>query len=108
VQSLGVEAARNRTICIGGPANLTPLEVVQIFERSSGHKFVVDHVPEEILVEKRRSAVNPLDETFAALKLEYASGCPMDMKETLSMFPIRLTTVQEYADSLTRGEHAHV
>jgi len=108
VRSPEVEASRNRLISVGGPANLTPLEAVEIFERSSGRKFVVEHVAEEILLHKRRSAINPLDETFAALMLEYASGCPMDMKETLSMFPIQLTSVQQYADSLTRVERAHV
>lgn len=108
VRSLEVEASKNRTISIGGASNVTPLEVVQIFEQLSGRKLVVEHIPEEALEEKRRSAQSPLEESFAALMLEYANGCPMDMTETLSMFPIQLTSVRSYASSILRMESAHV
>ena len=108
VASLAVDACRNRTISGAGPANLPLLEVVQIFERSSGRRFTVAHLPEDSLVAKRRSAGDPLEETFAALMLDYASGCPMDMGETLSVVPMHLTSVQNYAGSVTRLESAYV
>lgn len=107
VRSLTVEASKKRTIDIGGPANLTPLDVIQIFERSSGHKFVVEHIPEDALEEKVRRAVDPLEETFAALMLDYANGCSMDPTETLSIFPIQLASVQDYAGLMFRMESAH-
>ncbi len=67
----------------------------------------MEHVEENTLLEKHRTAANPLEATFAALMLDYAYGCPMDMKETLSIFPIRLTSVQEYADSIFHADSAH-
>lgn len=107
VGSLTVEACKNRTISIAGPESVGLLEAVQIFERSSTRTFAVEHVDENALLEKRRTATNPLEATFAALMLDYAYGCPMDMKETLSSFPIRLTSVQEYADSIFHADSAH-
>ena len=107
VQSLAVEASKNRIISIAGPANLAPLEVVHIFERSSGRKFVLEHIDENTLLNKYRGAANPLEETFAALMLDYANGCSMDMAETLSIFPVQLTSVREYADSVVGVESAH-
>jgi uncharacterized protein YbjT (DUF2867 family) len=107
VRSLAATASKNRTISIAGPANVAPREVLQIFERSSGRTFAVEHVDEDTLIEKHRRAADPLEETFAALMLDYANGCPMDMKETLSLFPIQLTSVPEYADSIFHAESAH-
>ena len=106
VTSLSVNECRNRTISVAGPANTPLLEVVQIVERLSGRTFAVEHVPEDALEAKRRGATDPLEQTFAALMLEYANGCPMDMKETLSMLPMRLTSVQEYAASVMPLESA--
>lgn len=97
VQSLGVKGLENGTILVAGPENVAPLDVVKIFERSTGRRFTIEHVPEEMLLEKRSRATDPLEETFAALMLDYANGYAMDMKKTLSMFPIQLTTVAEYA-----------
>jgi len=107
VRSLAQEASKNRSISVAGPANLAPLDVVQTFERASGRRFAVEHVPEEALLEKYRVTENPLEKTFAALMLDYANGCPMDMRKTLSIFPIHLTPVQEYADSMLRKDPAH-
>jgi hypothetical protein len=38
-----------------------------------------------------------MGQTFAALMLEYAHGCPMDMHATLDLMPRPLTTVRDYA-----------
>ncbi len=105
---LAAKASKNGTISIAGPESVAPLQAVQIFERSSGRTFAVEHVDENTLLEKRRTAANPLEASFAALMLDYAYGCPMDMEETLSIFPIRLTSIQEYADSIFHAKSAHV
>lgn len=107
VRSLDVEEGRNRTLTVGGPRNVTPLEVVQIFENTSGRKFTVEHVSEESLLQKRSNASNPLEETFAALMLDFARGWPMDMQETLSILPIQLTSIEDYAKSAAKGVTAH-
>ena len=99
VASLENSEARNAVIELGGPEALTPLEVVEIFEEVRGRKFDVQHVPEEALEAQRESAGDPLQQSFAALMLFYARGNIIDMRETLRKFPLRLTTVRDYAQS---------
>jgi uncharacterized protein YbjT (DUF2867 family) len=97
VRSLESSDARNRKLLIGGPENLTPRDVVRIFEEVSGRAFAIETVPEHVLLSQKQSATDPLSETFAALMLDYAAGCVMDVGETLRLFPLRLTSVREYA-----------
>lgn len=90
-------ATRRSVIEAGGPEALSPLEAVQIFEKTSGRKFEVEHVPEEALRAQLASATDPLEKTFAALMLQYAAGDAIDMRRTLEMLPLRLTSVVDYA-----------
>jgi len=101
VASLDNSEARNAVIELGGPEALSPLEVVEIFEEVGGRKFDVQHVPEEALEAQRESAGDPLQQSFAALMLFYARGSIIDMHETLRKFPLRLTTVRDYAQRST-------
>lgn len=86
---------------------MTPLEAVRIFERYSGKRFTVEHVAEETLQARLRSATDPLEQTFSALMLDYANGCPTDMRETLAILPMHLTTLEEFADSTLGEMRAH-
>jgi uncharacterized protein YbjT (DUF2867 family) len=97
VDALGNAAARNRTLLAGGPENLTPLQVVRIFEEVTRRPFAVEHVPLDALEKQYTEAGDPMSRTFAALMLGYARGCPMDMRETLDLLARPLTTVREYA-----------
>jgi uncharacterized protein YbjT (DUF2867 family) len=90
--------ARNRTIEVGGPEALSPNEVIRIFEESSGRNFQVERVPEEALRAMKAAATNPVEETFAGLMLFCARGDEIDMRETLRRYPMRMTTVREYAE----------
>ena len=101
VQCLASPGARNRKLLIGGPEHLSPREVVRIFEEVLGRAFAIETIPEPALLAQRKDAPDPLSETFAALMLDYAAGCVMDMAETLQLFPLRLTSVREYARSVT-------
>ena len=92
--------ARNRTIEVGGPEALSPNEVIRIFEERSGRKFDVERVPESALKEMKARATNPLEETFAGLMLLCAGGDEIDMRETLRRYPVRMTTVREYAEGV--------
>jgi NADH dehydrogenase len=89
--------ARNRILDVGGPQDLSPLEVVKIFEEVSGAPFERQFVPEEALLTQLDSATDPFAETFAKLQLEYVHGCPMNTSETLGLIPIELTSVAQYA-----------
>ncbi len=102
-------AARDRVIKLGGPDALSPLQVVQIFEEVSGRKFTVTHVPEEALQAQRATAVDSLQEAFAALMLYYAHGDVIDMTSASGIFPgqaLNLTSVRDYARSLLRTASA--
>ena len=100
VASLDNPAARNATLELGGPEALSPLEVVQIFEQVSGKTFEVQHVPEQALAAQQASATDALEQTFSGLMRCYAQGDPIDMDAVLAAFPIKLTAVRDYAESL--------
>jgi NADH dehydrogenase len=95
VHCLDHPAARNTTIELGGPESLSQLEVVRIFEELAGRKFEVQHVPEETLQNQQAAATNLLQQSFAALMLDYAQGDSIDMRSTLKVFPVQLTSVRE-------------
>lgn len=92
--------ARNRTIEVGGPEALSPNEVIRIFEERAGRKFEIERVPEEALRAMKAAATNPVEETFAGLMLFCAGGDEIDMRETLRRYPVRMTTVREYAEGV--------
>jgi uncharacterized protein YbjT (DUF2867 family) len=104
VQALDAEATRNRMVPVGGPENLSPLEAVRTFEEVTGRPFAIEHVPADVLEAQRRSATDPLSETFAALMLELAHGFPMNMADTLALMPRTLTSVRDYAETVG-GRH---
>ena len=97
VASLDNPAAKNKIIELGGPEALSPLEVVDIFEATNGKKFELQFVPEEALRAQRDGAQDPLSESFAALMLGVVKGSEIDMKNTIDLFPIQQTSVNDYA-----------
>ena len=97
------EVSLNRTLELGGPKALSPLETVKIFERATGRKFAIQNVPVEALVQQRDSAPDSLQKSFAALCLAVANGDAIDMREMLKSFPMRLTSVEEYAKRVSSG-----
>jgi uncharacterized protein YbjT (DUF2867 family) len=97
VDSLGNAGARNKMLLVGGPENITPHDVVRVFENVNGRSFELKYVPESALCRQYAEAADPLNKSFAALMLEYANGCAMDVSETLRILPRRLTTVRDYA-----------
>ena len=97
VASLDNPAAKNSIIELGGPEALSPLEVVKIFEATNGKKFELQFVPEEAIRAQRDGAKDPLSESFAALTLGVVNGSEIDMKNTLTVFPVQLVSVNDYA-----------
>lgn len=97
VASLDNPEAYNAVIELGGPEALSPLEVVRVFEELKGRKLDVQHVPEGALREQWESASDPLQRSFAGLMLNYSRGSIVDMQATLQKFPVRLTSIRDYA-----------
>jgi uncharacterized protein YbjT (DUF2867 family) len=100
VASLDNAHAMNKTIPLGGPQALSPLEVVELFERQANVTFELTHVPEEVLVAQKAAATDPIQLSFISLMLGYASGSVIDMENTLRDFPILLTSVKDYAQQV--------
>jgi NADH dehydrogenase len=100
--------ARNRTLDVGGPQDLSPLEVVRIFEKVLGVPFERQFVPEEALLAQLENVSDPISETFVKLRLEYVHGCPMNTSETLRLMPMELTSVAQYAAALSDQKVASV
>ncbi len=103
VAALSTDDARRRTLELGGPDPLGPLEVIAIFEAAGWGKFTIQHVPEQKLAADYAAAEDPVQKTFAALQLQCASGDPIDMTPTLETLPMRLTSVAEYAAALKKS-----
>ena len=95
--SIDNPAAENKVIELGGPAALSPLEAVAIFETVLGNKFTVQLVPEAALSAQKAAAQDPLSESFAVLMLSAAGGSTIDNQQMMAVFPMSLTTVNEYA-----------
>ncbi len=100
VESLENPAARNVSLELGGPESISQLDAVKIFEQASGRKFEVQHVPEEALRSQQDAATDPMQQSFSGLMQCVAQGDPIDMKKTLQAFPIKLTSIREYAGSV--------
>jgi uncharacterized protein YbjT (DUF2867 family) len=82
---------------IGGPEPVSQLRVVDIFERTLGRGFALEHVPIETL-EMQHQSGDPLQKTFAALQMAYALGDPVaKAPQTADKYGVQLTTVQHYA-----------
>jgi uncharacterized protein YbjT (DUF2867 family) len=96
-ESLNNPEADNAVVELGGPESLSPLEVVRIFEQVQGRPFEIQHVPEEALLKQKKTADDPLQQSFAGLMLYYAAGNVIDMHETLQKFPVQLTSVKDHA-----------
>ena len=93
-------AAENAILLLGGPEALSQLEMIKIFEQIGRQPFEVQKVPEEALAEQLKTATDPMQQSFIGLMQGYAKGDPVDMEKTLKTFPLRLTSVKEYAERL--------
>ena len=100
VRALGEPRMKNRTVEIGGPEALSPLEVVHSFEAAGGPEIRTEHVPEEALRAQYDEATDPLQKSFAALMLHYAAGDPIDMTETRTFLDGSLISVRDYVSQV--------
>jgi NADH dehydrogenase len=94
------QEAAGRTIELGGPEAVTPLDAVRVFERVGGRAFEVQHVPVESLQQQLAAATDPMQQSFAGLMCAYANGDRIEMSSTLAEFPVALTSVLEYAERM--------
>jgi uncharacterized protein YbjT (DUF2867 family) len=103
VQSLANPAARNATIRFGGPQAVTQREAIRAFEEAAGRAFQVQEIPEQALEAQWQGATDPMQRTFAALMLGAARGHDAPVTDVLQNFPIKMTTVREFAARTASG-----
>lgn len=99
VRCVGHPAARNAVIPFGGPEALTQREALAIFEEAFAKRFTVTELPEEALEARWAAAPDPFSRSFAALMLGVARGAAAG-SELPATFPIRMTTVRDFANGL--------
>lgn len=97
VASLDNSAVKNKSMELGGPEALSPLEAVNSFETNQKKKFELQFVPEEALKAQKDGAPDALSASFAGLILGVAMGSEIDMKKATDVFQIQLTSVSDYA-----------
>lgn len=102
VQSIDNPATQNAVLEMGGPATLSPKEVVKVFEAIEGRPFEVNLVPAAALQQQMNAATDPMQKSFSGLMVCYAAGDPIDMTELLKVMPVKLTTVREYAERVAK------
>lgn len=104
VASSDSAAAKNKILEIGGPVAISPAQVIQEFEKVSGHPFNVNYIPVEALKQQAVEATDPLQKAFAAIMIFYANGDAIDMKPVLEKIPVQLHSVKDYANAVMKKE----
>lgn len=104
VRALDDRSMENSVLELGGPEAVSPNECVKIFEKATGKKFEVQCVPREQLTEQAKNASNSLERSFASLMLNYAKGDEIPMQETLARYPVRMTSVRDYAQQSVKAD----
>jgi Predicted nucleoside-diphosphate-sugar epimerases len=90
----------NAAFELGGPQNLSQLDAVKKFLEVLGRKIEVQHIPVEALKAQFNSAGDQMQKSFSGLMICLANGDSINMKEILKVIPVKLTSVQEYIQSL--------
>lgn len=101
--------AGNRVIEVGGPENLTLNQVAESFERASGRQAKKRHVPLPVMraMSLLMQPVNPALSRLIGLGIfmDTANLC-YDMTETLKVFPLPLTRLEEWGQHHYRQQEA--
>jgi uncharacterized protein YbjT (DUF2867 family) len=102
--SIDNPAVQNQTLEIGGPDPVNPAQVVKEFENISGDPFTVNYIPVAALQLQLKEATDPLQKVFAGLMIFYANGDAIDMEPTLKIIPVKLHSIQDYANAALQKE----
>jgi len=104
--SLRVPSLRGETLEIGGPENLTTTQVVEIFERVSGRKAKVGHIPISALKVMSRAAkpVHPgVSRIMKMMVVDETTDQTFDPSLFRARLPITLTSLEDWARNRIRA-----
>ena len=103
--ALQLPALRGRTIEMGGPENLTGHQVVEIFEKVSGRKAKVSHIPLPVVRTMSR-AINPVHPGISRIMRlgihEATTDQTFDPSRFRSEMPIGLTPLEDWITNRLR------
>jgi uncharacterized protein YbjT (DUF2867 family) len=102
VEAVRSEAARNSILPVGGPEGLSPLEIIDIFQKQDGRRWKVDHVPLEALKAQKAGAPDEVAESGAGLQVMYATAKGV-MDPSTYLVREGLTSVADYARTVLAG-----
>jgi uncharacterized protein YbjT (DUF2867 family) len=89
VECIDHPAAKNAVFELGGEA-VSPNELIAEVERRTGKTMNVERIPTDALREQRAQATDPIEHTFATLRLGYAQGDEIDLGRARELrIPIR-------------------
>jgi uncharacterized protein YbjT (DUF2867 family) len=102
VQAVRMPELRNRTVRFGGPAALSQLEVVEIYERVLGRTIDTEVVPREALEAMAASAPTPTVESIAGVLLEVTWPSDPEWPALEDALRIGRTSVADFAAAHNR------
>lgn len=107
VGALRVPSLRGETIDVGGPENLTPLQVVEIFERVTGKQAKVGHIPLGVarVLARVMKPVHPgLSRVAQAAVIAETTDQTFDPAQLRAKVPVTLTTLEEWTRARIREQ----
>jgi nucleoside-diphosphate-sugar epimerase len=104
VRSLSVDHRTKHRIRVAAGDNMSPIDLIRVFEDFRGGQIEVTRVPETELRAEHKRAANPADRIRAAMKLEYARG--LRMRADSDHIPIALASVRDFARRVTGTQTA--
>ncbi len=107
VMALEDERLNGRIIDIGGPENLTNMEVVRLYEKLAGRQAKVSHVPLGMLRVMYR-LIRPFHPGLSQIMQSsiYADtvDCTFDPAPMLAAYPVKLTSLEDWAAQRVTGK----
>jgi len=100
VESISSPDSKNAILELGGPENISQLDAVKLFEEFLHRKIEVQHIPVDVLQTQLNNSTDAMQKSFTGLMLCVANGDPINMKDLLKTFPVKLTSVREYVRSI--------
>lgn len=91
---------RNRIFELGGPAAISPLEAVRLYEKFTGSRFEVQFTPRTALEEQYQVAQHPVQKSFAGLMLALTYDNAIPMEAVCAEFGVQLTSASDFIQGM--------
>ena len=100
VQSIFDDSTRNKVVSYGGPEPISQRRATEIFSQAFAKPFTSIDVPEVELEKQWSAADNPWQKSLSGLMLGVARGFGGGAGPASQYFPMRMTSVQEFAKGI--------